>query len=212
MIDAQEEERSRIARELHDDIGQRLASLILGLDLLAGAIDTPATRRQQLEKAREEMMNVAKDVRALSHRLHPARLEYLEIAAAAAALCREVSRDSAREITFNAESVPEGVSRHVAVCLYRVLQEAVQNAIKHSGMRTIDVTLRGGVDQIELTVRDFGAGFEVSTTQGSGLGLTSMKERVRAVHGRLAILSEPQHGTTIHATVPLVEDDVRTPS
>jgi signal transduction histidine kinase len=79
-------------------------------------------------------------------------------------------------------------------------------------MRPIDVTLRGGVDQIELTVRDFGAGFEVSTTQGRGLGLISMKERVRAVRGRLAILSEPHHGTTIHATVPLVQDDPKTPS
>ena len=212
LIDAQEEERSRIARELHDDIGQRLAALIIGLDLLAQAGEAPAPgRSQQIEEARDEVVTLAEDVQALSHRLHPARLEYLGITAAAAALCREVARDRALEITFNAESVPEGVSRRVAVCLYRVLQEALQNAIKHSGMRKIDVTLRGGVDQIELTVRDFGAGFEVSTTQGHGLGLTSMKERVSAVRGRLAILSEPQHGTTVQATVPLVQDDPKTP-
>jgi len=96
------------------------------------------------------------------------------------------------------------------VCLYRVLQEALRNAIKHSGMRKIDVTLHAGVDQIELTVRDFGAGFEVATTPGRGLGLTSMKERVMALHGRLDMLSEPQQGTTIHATVPLVQDDPQT--
>ena len=157
-------------------------------------------------------MRLAKDVQTLSHRLHPARLEYLGIAAAAADLCREISSQHALEITFNAESVPEGLSRRVAVCLYRVLQEALQNAIKHSGERKIDVTLRGGVDEIELTVRDFGAGFEVSTTEGRGLGLTSMKERVSAVRGRLVIQSEPQHGTTILASVPLVEDDLKTPS
>jgi PAS domain S-box-containing protein len=213
LIDAQDEERSRIARELHDDIGQRLALLSMGLDALVRASGAHATGgRQKIEAALEEVMNLTKDVQALSHRLHPARLEYLGIAAAAAALCREVSRQHALEITFNAESVPEGLSRRVAVCLYRVLQEALQNAIKHSGMRKIDVTLRGRVDEIELTVHDFGAGFEVSTTQGRGLGLTSMKERVRAVRGRLAVLSEPQHGTTILASVPLIKDDPKTPS
>jgi PAS domain S-box-containing protein len=213
LIDAQEEERSRIARELHDDIGQRLAVLSIDLDALARAGGAPATEgRQKIEGAREEVVSIATDVQALSHRLHPARLEYLGIAAAAAALCREVSRDRDLEITFHAESVPEGVSRNVAVCLYRVLQEALQNAIKHSGTRKIDVTVRGGVDQIELIVRDFGAGFEVSTTEGRGLGLISMKERARAVRGRLAILSEAQHGTTIHASVPLVQDIPKTPS
>ena len=90
---------------------------------------------------------------------------------------------------------------------YRVLQEALQNAIKHNGMRRIDVTLSGGVDQIELIVRDFGVGFEVSTSQGRGLGLTSMKERVRAVSGRLSIQSQPRHGTMILANVPLGKDD-----
>jgi len=211
LIEAQEEERSHIARELHDDIGQRLALLIVSLDLLARAAGGPTTgARPKIEEARDEVMTLAKDVQALSHRLHPARLEYLGIAAAAAALCQEISHERALEITFNAESVPERLSRRVAVCLYRVLQEALRNAIKHSGMRKIDVTLHAGVDQIELTVRDFGAGFEVATTPGRGLGLTSMKERVMALHGRLDILSEPQHGTTIHATVPLVQDDPQT--
>jgi PAS domain S-box-containing protein len=213
LIDAQEEERSRIARELHDDIGQRLALLSMGLDAAARASGAPATvGRQKIEAALEEVMNLAQDVQALSHRLHPARLEYLGLAAAAAVLCREVSSERALEITFNAESIPDGLSRRVAECLYRVLQEALQNAIKHSGSPKIDVTLRGEVDEIQLTVRDFGAGFEVSTTPGRGLGLTSMKERVRAVRGRLAVLSEPQHGTTILASVPLIKDDPKTPS
>jgi PAS domain S-box-containing protein len=213
LIDAQEEERSRIARELHDDIGQRLAELSIDLSAQVRAVDAAVkVDRHKIEKAREKVMSLATDVQELSHRLHPARLEYLGIAASADALCREVSRDRAVAITFHAESVPEGVSRTVAVCLYRVLQEALQNAIKHSGAPKIDVTLRGGVDHIELIVHDFGAGFEVSTTEGRGLGLTSMKERARASGGRLTILSEPQHGTTIHASVPLVRDDSKTPS
>ena len=181
--------------------------LTIDLGALARATGAPATKaRQKIEKTREEVIRIATDVQELSHRLHPTRLKYLGIAAAAAALCREISRDRAVEISFNAESVPDGVSKNVAVCLYRVLQEALQNALKHSGTRKIDVTLRGGVDHIELIVRDFGAGFEVPTTEGRGLGLTSMEERARAVRGRLAILSEPQHGTTIHASVPLGQD------
>ena len=209
LFDAQEEECSRIARELHDDIGQRLAALSVDLDALArvsGVADTEGT--QKIEDARRDVMSIAAGVQALSHRLHPARLEYLGIAAAAEALCREVSRQRAREVAFHAESVPDGVSRRVAVCLYRVLQEALQNAIKHSGMGKIDVALRGGAEEIELTVRDFGAGFEVSTIQGRGLGLISMKERVSAVSGRLTIVSAPRHGTTVLATVPLAKGSV----
>ena len=213
LIDAQEEERSRIARDLHDDIGQRLTVLSVDLDALARADGGRATAgRQQIEEARDAVMNIAKDAQALSHRLHPARLECLGLPAAAAALCQELSSQGTLEITFNAESVPEGLSRRVAVCLYRVLQEALQNAIKHSGVPKIAVTLRGEVDEIELTVRDRGAGFEVSRTQAHGLGLTSMQERVRAVRGRLAVLSEPGHGTTIRARVPFVSDDPVTPS
>jgi len=207
LTDAQEEERSRIARDLHDDIGQRLAVLSIDLGALARTSGASATRARKLEAARDEVTRIAMDVQALSHRLHPARLDYLGIAAAAAALCREISSQRAVEIGFHSERVPESLSQNVAVCLYRVLQEALQNAIKHSGTRKIDVTLRGGGDHVELIVRDFGAGFDVSTTDGRGLGLTSMKERARAVRGRLAILSEPQHGTTIHASVPLGERD-----
>ncbi len=208
LVDAQEEERTRVARELHDDIVQRLAALTIGLDTLARVGAAPGTDRQQeIEQAREEAMNLTNDVQALSHRLHPARLEYLGIAAAAAALCRDLSKQRDLEISFAAERIPDGLSRPVAVCLYRVLQEALQNAIKYSGGRKIDASLRGAAGQIELTVRDFGAGFDVASP-GRGLGLTSMKERVKAVRGRLSILSEPRRGTTIHVTVPVGEGDL----
>jgi PAS domain S-box-containing protein len=208
LIDAHEEERRRIARELHDDILQRLALLTISLDALAqpGAGAAP-DRNQELEETRDMAMDLARDVQALSHRLHPARLEFLGISAAAAGLCREISNVRGVQIRFEAERVPDGLSKRVAVCLYRVLQEALQNAVKHSGGTQMDVSLRGDGDQIELTVRDFGAGFDVPTSQGRGLGLTSMKERVRAVCGRLAILSEPQVGTTIYASVPVAWDD-----
>ena len=207
LIAAQDEERVRIARELHDDIGQRLAVLSIGLDTLVRTPGAPATdARQQIEAALLEVMRLAKDVQALSHRLYPARLEHLGITAAADALCREVSTQRDVEITFQAEGVHDGLSRSLAVCLYRVLQEALHNAIKHGGKGRIDVTLRGSGDEIALGVRDFGGGFDVSATDGRGLSLTTMNERVRAVGGRLSVQSEPQYGTTVLATVPLIDE------
>jgi signal transduction histidine kinase len=209
LIEAQEDERRHIARELHDDIGQRLALLTIRLDTLA-RIGAPATGGQQnIEQTRDEAMRLAGDVHALSHRLHPARLEFLGIAAAAAGLCREISSQRGLEITFTAERVPEGLPTPVAVCLYRVLQEALSNAAKHSGVRKIDASLCGDADRIELRVRDYGVGFDAATAERRGLGLTSMKERVNAVHGRLSILSGPQGGTTIHARVPLGGSDAK---
>lgn len=208
LIDAHEEERRRLARELHDDVLQRLALLTISLDALAQSSGAPSSdTKQELEETRDMAMDLSRDVQALSHRLHPARLELLGLSAAAAGLCREISVVRAVDIRFDAESIPDGLSKRIAVCLYRVLQEALQNAVKHSGVTEMEVSLHGGVDQIELTVRDFGAGFDVPASQGRGVGLTSMKERVRAVRGRLAILSEPQVGTTIYASVPVAWDD-----
>ena len=209
LIDAHEEERSWIARELHDDIAQRLVLLGIRLDALARTAPATSTGdRQKIEEAHEVVVNLALDVQGFSHRLHPARLDHLGIEAAAAALCREVSRQHGVQLSFHAESLPEGLSKRITISLYRVLQEALQNAIKHSGAAKIEVLLRGGVDQVELTVHDYGAGFDLESTQGRGLGLISMKERLKAVHGGLTIRSQPEHGTTIQAWVPLLQDEL----
>jgi len=205
LLDAQEEERTRIARELHDDIGQRLALLNVSLDMLLQGGDVPGTTRRRIEEARDEVISLGKDAQAYAHRLHPARLEYLGIAKAAAGLCHQIASQHDLDISFHADSAADGLSKPVSMCLYRVLQEALQNAIKHSGARRIDVTLRGGFDQIELAIADAGVGFNTETIGGFGLGLTSMTERLAALGGQLAILATPQHGTTIHARVPLVQ-------
>jgi signal transduction histidine kinase len=205
LIDAQEKERRRIAQELHDDICQRLALLSISLDLLARSAPTSSAEgRQKIQEAREKVEHLALDVQALSHRLHPSRLDHLGIEAAAAALCCEVSSQQGVEVSFHAVSVPQGLSRRITICLYRVLQEALQNAIKHSGARKVEVALRREGDyRLELTVRDRGVGFDLEATHGLGLGLISMKERLKTVHGRLAISSQPKHGTTLQAWVPL---------
>jgi signal transduction histidine kinase len=204
LFEAQSQECARIARELRDDIIQRLSVLsirLAGFALLAQV--SSAEGDAAIEKAREDIAGVARDVQGLAHRLYPARAEYLGVEAAVAALCRETASKSDVEIDFHGECIPQGLPGRISVCLYRVLQEALQNATAHSGARKVEVSLCGGVDRIDLTIRDLGVGFDVETARETGLGLTSMKEQLRAVHGQLDITSQQHRGTTIHAFVPL---------
>jgi PAS domain S-box-containing protein len=203
LIEAQEEERAWIARELHDDISQRLASLNLNLSCFRTKAVT-AEFRDGIGRAMQDASDIARDMRALSHRLHSSHLEILGLVAAASAYCRERSNQHKVEIDFHSEHIPRDLSYQVSLCLFRVLQEAVQNAIKHSGARDFEVSLRRGSDEIELTIRDWGVGFDTDQAgKGRGLGLTSMKERLKLVDGQLAIDSKLQRGTTIRARVPL---------
>jgi PAS domain S-box-containing protein len=205
LIEAQEEERTRIARELHDDVGQRLALLAVLLDSLKkGRPVSAAEWGSQIGDLHKQVEDLANDVQALSHQLHSPKLEYLGLATAAASFCREVSDRQGVEIDFRSENIPKELPREISLCLFRVLQEALQNAIKYSGSRQFQVSLTGGVNEIELTVHDSGIGFEPEEAiKGRGLGLTSMKERLRVVDGELSIDSQLQRGTTIYARVPL---------
>jgi PAS domain S-box-containing protein len=204
LIDAQEEERSRLARELHDDISQRLGVLSLRLSELAQASRTSGDELNRLVSVtREEVVNLVKDVHNLSHRLHPPRLQLLGLAAAADALCEEFSNPKTMEVSFEAEGIPKKLPPRISLCLYRVLQEALQNAAKHSGARHVHVSLKAEADRIELTVHDSGDGFDPDdAARTRGLGLTSMNERIKGVHGQLVVDSDPQSGTKIRARVP----------
>jgi PAS domain S-box-containing protein len=198
LIEAQEEERARIARELHDDIGQRLALLAMGIQ--------SAKRRSPVWAAEvgNQVADLASDIQALSHRLHPPKLEYLGLAAAAAGFSRELFERHGVEIDFHSENIPKELPREISLSLFRVLQEALQNAMKHSGSRHFQVSLKGGANEIELTVHDSGIGFEpAEAIKGQGLGLITMQERLKLVDGQLSIDSKPQSGTTIQARVPL---------
>jgi len=211
LIEAQEEERARLGRELHDDINQRLVTLGCRLGILAHRIpDSEAALRHTIEDLNNDVRNLVNDIQALSYGLHPPQLEYLGIAAAAASLCREVSDQQDVKVSFHAESVPQAIPQRISLCVYRVLQESLQNAIKHSGARHVEVSLCGGVDQLTLTVHDSGVGFDPDeAVKANGLGLTSMKERLKAVQGQLYVDSKPQCGTTIRACVPLFSTDVK---
>jgi PAS domain S-box-containing protein len=206
LIQAHENERTRIARELHDDISQRLALLAIKLEESHHSNNASVTElRREFGTACKQVTELGSDVQALSHRLHSSKLELLGLAGAAAAFCREFSQRQGVEIDFQSKNIPSQLSQDISLCLFRVLQEAVQNAAKYSGSREFRVSISGGSSGIDLVVRDAGIGFEPEAAiNGHGLGLTSMRERLKLVNGKLSIESKLQHGTTIHARVPIV--------
>jgi PAS domain S-box-containing protein len=202
-IEAQEDERASIARELHRYI-DRLTVLAISLGRGQNPPASLAKAWEIIEKARQQVEDIVSDVWTLSHRLYPAKLDYLGLKAAAAGFCKELSARQNVQIDFHCEGVRQDVPKEIALCLYRVLQEALQNATKHSGSLVFEVALSGQPNEIKLAVHDWGVGFDsAAAMEGPGLGLISMRERLKLVHGELVIESLPQRGTTIHASVPL---------
>jgi PAS domain S-box-containing protein len=205
LIEAHEQERTWIARELHDDISQRLALVAVDLDREWQNFEASTERtRPVVKEATKRISDVISDVHALSHRLHSSKLDILGLAAAAGGFCREVSERQNVVVDFQSKAIPKTLPKDVSLCLFRVLQEAVQNATKHSGSTHFQVALVGSSSQIMLTVRDEGRGFcTQEALQKRGLGLTSMMERLKLVGGKLSISAEPQSGTMIRACVPI---------
>jgi PAS domain S-box-containing protein len=204
LIEVQERERTRIARDLHDDIAQRLALLAIGLDEFEECLsDYPSEVFARLNELRNQTAQLATDVQAISHGLHSSKLEYLGIVAAMRSFCREFAEKHQVEIDFQSHDLPDAVTSETSICLFRVLQEALQNAAKHSGVRHFEVELSQASGEIQLTVADQGAGFDAKAAlNGCGLGLTSMQERLRLINGRLSIKSKLDRGTKVYAHVP----------
>jgi PAS domain S-box-containing protein len=204
LIEAHEEERTWIARELHDDFNQRIAMLTIDLEQWGKQLpDSAVEFRDHISHVRERLLDMANDIQALSHRLHSSKLEYLGIVAAARGFCRELSEQQKVEIDFSHTDIPDGVPKEISLCLFRVLQEALQNAVKHSGVRQFAVELNGIEQEIQLTVSDQGVGFDPrDAIESHGLGLISMRERLHLAGGRISIESQPGSGATIHARVP----------
>jgi PAS domain S-box-containing protein len=205
LIEAHEEERTRIARELHDDINQRLSLVSVRLGYLQQRPpESAADLVQEIGGVGQEVAALAADIQTLSHRLHPARLELLGLEDAAVRFCEELSNRHGVTVDVHCENIPPALPRGISLCLYRVLQEALQNVVKHGGSRYADVSLKGQFNTINLTVTDSGAGFDpYEAIRGRGLGLTSMTERLKVIGGQLSIHSQRGSGTTIHAVAPL---------
>jgi PAS domain S-box-containing protein len=205
LIEAHDQERTCIAKELHDDINQRIALLAIELEQLKRNLPASAVvPHTHLREVRHHVSDLSTDIHALSHRLHSSTLEYLGVAAAMDSFCKEFSEQNQVEIDFRHATVPRNVPKEASLCLFRVLQEAMQNAVRHSGVRHFKVNLRGTSDEIRLTVSDSGSGFDpLVAIAGRGCGLISMQERVRRVNGEFRIDSRAGRGTTVFARVPV---------
>jgi PAS domain S-box-containing protein len=205
LIEAQEQERARIARELHDDLSQRMA--LLGISLAQfeqGMPDLSSQARQQMHIMAEVVTEVSSEIHNLSHQLHPSKLDTLGLVAAVDGLCRELSDQHDLQVLFVNSDIPGQIPKDVTLCLFRIVQEALRNVLKHSGAANAKVELSGHDDRIDLCISDSGAGFRPESAKGeAGLGLVSMRERLRLVRGHLSIESRPSHGTRIHVRVPL---------
>ena len=212
LMQSQEGERTWIARELHEDLGQRLAGLTMQLHSLSQAsIDD--NLRTRVGDLCAQFGDLGRDIQAISYRLYSYKLEYLGLAAAVGAMCQEAARQHAVAIDFSHDGVPHDLPREVALGLFHVLQQAIDNAVQHSGARDIAVDLRGcpstgsggkTADGIQLKVSDDGIGFDPEeAAKGDGLGLIHMRERLTLVNGELLVESRPGAGTTVIARVPM---------
>ena len=200
LLGEQEAERARIARELHDDINQQLAILSIELDRLrSDQLQVHSAKR--LSRALETTQGISTSVRELSHRLHPSKLRLIGLVAALDNLRRDLSPPHL-PIAFCHRDVPAEIDQNIALCVFRVAQEALGNAVKHSDAGHIWVDLTGGPSSVALTITDDGKGFDVNGLPNAGLGLISMRERVESVGGVLEIHATPASGTRLRVTVP----------
>ena len=198
LINAQEAERARIARELHDDIGQHMALLTMDLELLGRAgPETNALAGEALTRTR----SITGSVRALSHRLHPVTLRLIGLMPALNALRNELT-NAEFVIDLTSDDLPPVIPSDVTLCLFRIVQEGLQNALKYSRARKVSIHLSGRGEGLAMEIADDGVGFDVEEVWGKGLGLISMAERVEAIGGRFEIRSRPGSGTRVHVSVP----------
>jgi signal transduction histidine kinase len=197
LLKAQESERSRIAGELHDDICQRMLVLTVELELLGRSSRNEGPAAEALSVAQD----IAKSLHELSHRLHPTRLRMIGLTTALERLCLDLSR-AGIAIAYTHDNVPSTLPPDVTLCLFRVVQEALQNAIKYSQAQHVSVDVRGEADELNLTIADNGVGFDIDGAWGRGVGLVTMIERLDAIGGSLHIRSDPGSGTRVTASVP----------
>jgi len=203
LIQAQEEEQQRIARELHDDIAQRLSILVMGLEELRDSL--AAGQNSQIVLASElhsKAYEVAMDIQNISRNLHSSKLHYVWLPIALRQLCEKISMQHRILTNFRCAELPANLPSGLELCLYRVAQEAVSNAIKHSRASEMFVELTYSDETILLKVADLGVGFDSSASH-QGIGLTTMRERLRIFGGELLVESNEGKGTTIIAKAKL---------
>jgi PAS domain S-box-containing protein len=203
LLTIQEEERGRIARELHDDVVQRLAMTEVTLSRLRQNLPSDATLlTEELLRVEQLTAGLSRDIRGLSHQLHPAILDDLGLPAALEALAEEFQQTGLREVLFEAEQLPDKIPPTISAALYRITQEALRNVSKHAPDATAHIMLKAVGGCLELSIADTGPGFQ-SQSGRPGLGIISMKERTQLIGGQLTIASTSESGTTVRVVVPL---------
>lgn len=204
LISAREEERSRLARELHDDLGQKIALLSLELEQFRKSVADSRDLNPQFEVLQHRVQEISTDIQRLSHRLHPMKLDCLGLATAVGSLCRDLNETGKLKIELLQEGELAQLPKDAALCAYRIVQEALRNCTKHSRAANVRVVLVNAGHKLRLSVFDDGCGFDVESEAGKhGLGLTSMWERVRTVGGNICIRSKPGFGTLVDVSIPL---------
>jgi two-component system sensor histidine kinase UhpB len=207
LIAAQETERSRIARHLHDDVSQRIADLSIRISCVThtlrgkpdGADVTSALRSMQ-----ESLIGLAEEVRQLSHDLHPGLLQHADLDTALGTFCAQFQKRQAIEVSYRADTTIAPIGAEMTLCLYRIAQEGLRNVAKHANADRVGVTLTQTVDGVQLSIIDDGKGFDLAGARhaGRGLGLMSIDERARALRGSVRFETRPQQGTRIHVEIP----------
>ena len=207
ILTAQEDERRYLAREMHDDLSQRLAASAITAGHLEKTLSESAEARESLGKLRGSLVGICDDMHRLSRQIHPAILDDFGLAEALHAECDRLGERNGISVEYRCGELPAALSRDIAICLYRIAQEAFWNAAKYSGTERVIVELNSDAEFIYLSIRDFGSGFDLlEVAKRQGLGMSSMKERARLVRGTIVISSAPGSGVTIEVQVPLPED------
>jgi Signal transduction histidine kinase len=204
LIQTQEDERHRVSRELHDDIGQRLSLLAIEFDLLSQSLAASGrnSHRDRVTSLKSQLGDLTSDVHQLSHQLHSAKLQHLGLRSAVEELARQLAKQHQIAITLHTGEEDNPLPPDVALCLFRVTQEALSNVVRHSKAESVSVDVNISSRLAQLTVQDTGVGFDPSASQG-GLGLISMRERLRMIGGQFSVESLQGKGTFIRAWVPL---------
>ncbi|HXK40190.1 MAG TPA: sensor histidine kinase, partial [Candidatus Paceibacterota bacterium] len=204
LINAQEEERGRIARELHDDLSQRIALTSILLEEVRGADDASRFVKSKLGDIIAQILTLATDMHRLSHELHPAKISQLGLEPALRSYCRDIQAAYPVKVNFEAVGLPFHLPDDISLCFYRVAQESLQNVVRHSGANTANVSIKLNESGLKMTISDDGCGFDTNDVRTKdSLGLISIDERMRSVSGEAKIHSTPGSGTTIEAIVSL---------
>jgi signal transduction histidine kinase len=203
LLSAQEEERARVARELHDDISQQLAAVNLEAESALRKKGASVDLRGEMTRLSRHLRGILRDVERTAYQLHPSSLDHLGLSVALKSYCAEFGKQNSIAIRFSERNLPRPIPPPLALTIYRVVQEALRNVVKHSGTRRAQVSLAGRRGSLHLTVKDFGRGFNATASQKRGLGLISMEERVRQAGGSFAVKAKPGEGARIEVRIPV---------